>query len=634
MANSLRERKILPRNATAKSHYWVTGNPVTTRPETGVDNSFPGLEFDQRNLDKRFFPGLEFELHAAGILRSLGTNSALDGQITPADLTRGVQLYAVRGRFGERDGGPVTVDLRNELGLDGWRVIHDLSPGPVQIALGPLAGTQQTSVVIAAFDAYVISGSNTPQVTRSADGTFSFAFATAERSRYLDENGVIDPAEYRPGDLTRSLCSPWQYDFALCGCFYWASNKPDMVQKDADSPQFSNLQRRRGADEPPVAPITSYSEWRAQDLTAQEMIQSWETIPAVFDGVEGTGIDIEPQLLLPTGQLLSRQEVITALRELAPVEHGLMVEYLYAYYSIDPDAFPTDPAAQLRLREAADNILSVAIDEMRHFRWVNEMLLSLGEPHELGRFVDMPDADHDGRHIEHTFALKRLSPARLEWFIAVEKPSDEIDLSTGTDTIDGMYTRLLLSVSQGTEFSEVEKSRLLHLIKLVIDEGYDHFTRFKRVRDQLAGLDPAAYLRLPDDPTPLPQMHPAHVFELVVDAAYQQVLKLLAFVLTPSNVGNIDALILGARELMYNLDEAARTAAANQGAPLFRLAQPSVTAGADAVTFTSMTPVDFIESQIEVPDFATLREVSGGESLANSMETRLRAVLDRYKAMQ
>ncbi|OWK22204.1 hypothetical protein AJ88_15860 [Mesorhizobium amorphae CCBAU 01583] len=92
-----------------------------------------------------------------------------------------------------------------------------------------------------------------------------------------------------------------------------------------------------------------------------------------------------------------------------------------------------------------------------------------------------------------------------------------------------MYTRLLLSVSQGTEFNETEKARLLHLIKLVIDEGYDHFTRFKRVRDRLTGLDPAAYLRLPDDPQPLAPTHPAHVFEAVADTAYQQVLKLLRF---------------------------------------------------------------------------------------------------------
>ena len=53
--------KIFPRNLTARADYIVRGNPTNSRPESGVDNCFPGLEFDQRNLDQNFFPGLHFE---------------------------------------------------------------------------------------------------------------------------------------------------------------------------------------------------------------------------------------------------------------------------------------------------------------------------------------------------------------------------------------------------------------------------------------------------------------------------------------------------------------------------------------------------------------------------------------------
>jgi hypothetical protein len=53
--------KIFPRNLTARADRQVVGNPVTTRLESGVGNCYPGLEFDQRNLDRRFFPGLVFE---------------------------------------------------------------------------------------------------------------------------------------------------------------------------------------------------------------------------------------------------------------------------------------------------------------------------------------------------------------------------------------------------------------------------------------------------------------------------------------------------------------------------------------------------------------------------------------------
>ncbi|ETX02264.1 MAG: hypothetical protein ETSY2_35870 [Candidatus Entotheonella gemina] len=58
-----RDWKIFPRNLTARAAYIVPGNPVTTRPEDGVDNCYPGLEMDARNIQKFFFPGLYFEVY-------------------------------------------------------------------------------------------------------------------------------------------------------------------------------------------------------------------------------------------------------------------------------------------------------------------------------------------------------------------------------------------------------------------------------------------------------------------------------------------------------------------------------------------------------------------------------------------
>ena len=42
----------------------TAGNPISTRLESGVGNCFPGLEFDIRNLERRFFPFLEVEFGA------------------------------------------------------------------------------------------------------------------------------------------------------------------------------------------------------------------------------------------------------------------------------------------------------------------------------------------------------------------------------------------------------------------------------------------------------------------------------------------------------------------------------------------------------------------------------------------
>src|SRR5712692_347373 len=57
--------KIFPRNLTARADHLVRGNPASSRTEASVGNTIPGLEYDERNLDKYFFPGLVFEFQRA-----------------------------------------------------------------------------------------------------------------------------------------------------------------------------------------------------------------------------------------------------------------------------------------------------------------------------------------------------------------------------------------------------------------------------------------------------------------------------------------------------------------------------------------------------------------------------------------
>src|SRR3984885_14457592 len=62
--------KLLPRNVAAlrkgqdaqAGTRLVTGNPISTRLESGIGNCFPGLECDLRNLERRFFPCLEVDV--------------------------------------------------------------------------------------------------------------------------------------------------------------------------------------------------------------------------------------------------------------------------------------------------------------------------------------------------------------------------------------------------------------------------------------------------------------------------------------------------------------------------------------------------------------------------------------------
>lgn len=592
-----KEKKIYPRNATAKSHSMIEGNPVTTRPESGVDNSYPGLEFDQRNIDKRFFPGMEFEFHSGAVLRSINDNldEKIKDIILDSELESGLVLLAVNGIFGNNE--VKTVKLREKGGLNDWRMIHDLEEGPLSIALIPHNEKISREKSVLAFEKYINSGDNTIVVERDKTDDLIHIFVSGNRARYLNENGVIDPAEYSPGELTRSLCSPWQYDFALCGCFYWASNKPDMVKKDSDSPQLSSFQRRRSTpDDSLVEPIIDYEKWErdgSNNISEQEMINDWEQLPAVFNAIESKSIKLEGPFVYPQEELLDRKKIISTLRELATVEHGLMIEYLYAYYSIDTQAYGDNSDEESKLTAAADTILSIAIDEMRHLRWVNEILLILGEEHELGRFELIPD-------INHKFSLEPLTPERLQWFINVEAPSDKIGFQIEEKTVDGMYTNLLTSITKSKDFKE-EKDKILNRIKTIIDEGHDHYLRFLRVQKLLTNLDSDVYLQTNSKPSASTENKEAYIYEKIADSAYYSVLLLLKHVFVSTNLKSISTYLIGAREFMYNLDEAASKASKNGGSPLFTL--PIVgdletkSVGTDEIKLS-----EFIDKQI-IPDF-------------------------------
>lgn len=100
----------------------------------------------------------------------------------------------------------------------------------------------------------------------------------------------------------------------------------------------------------------------------------------------------------------------------------------------------------------------VAIDEMRHLRWVNEALDLMQQSPSLGR------AQLIGRTFNRPFELERLTPQQLQWFIDVEEPSQ-----VAGQGLDGMYVRLLASIDRQPE-QFPERERLMRLIKLIVDE--------------------------------------------------------------------------------------------------------------------------------------------------------------------
>ncbi|MFD3761466.1 LodA/GoxA family CTQ-dependent oxidase [Streptomyces sp. NPDC058622] len=492
--------KIFPRNLTARADHIVHGNPSGTRPESGVDNCYPGLEFDQRNMDKKFFPGLTVDFHrdeGSRVIAVTGGIAAAPAQgLTDADLNvRGQPLYlwALCGRttVDQPETAAPPINCRGKDGLNVWRHAHDLLPGRIAIVIGPGPGISSPGLA-SVGNLNQLRMADNSFVARGPAGRVSLAVLVSDRRLYLNPDGVIDPEAYGPGDLTRSMCAPWQYDFRDCMCFYWAASKPDVTSNADDTVPQMNFLRLNRTPTPDIDHDVDNAR-RSLEMDYPDVIADWNVLPVVLNDRESDSIE-DPTP--PAGQELSRQELIERLRELATVEHALCVEYLYAHYSLNaPRELPATalPGSLVaRTHRAADEVFQVAVDEMRHMRWVNEALGTLGEAPVVQRAEKIERYKHD-------FALRELDEKQLKWFIDVEKPSRNLGTS-----VDGMYVELHQTlVKEPPQIPEA--GRLAHLIKLIIDEGEDHFQRFTAVKSHLAPFTPAQYLRTlrPGNGTPL-----------------------------------------------------------------------------------------------------------------------------------
>lgn len=657
----LKKFKLFPRNLTARADALVRGNPVTSRPESGVENCFPGLEFDQRNIDSGFFPGLQFEMHhTAGVaLRDFDNDAPSANFLRRADIEQGVFLAYVQGTFASRITGvsPAQRVIRfaPPAGLESWRFVRDLEIGEIAAVL--CDGQALAKVANGNLDIEMVAEWLKTRESReeSPPGIGRFVLLFGERARFLTSDGVIDPDSIEAGQLTQSLCSPWQYDFADCGCFYWASNKPDLVSSDAQPAQVLNFQRKdRTEVGDRVATADDWvlkheNRWDGESVIVRhaQMLTWWTALPFVIRHKETDRY--VPSVAKPPKKLLDRAAIIDRLSRLAPVEHALAIEYLYAYYSLalPPTRPPGLGTVQACIHTAGSEIFQVAIDEMRHLRSVNEILIELGAPWQLDRAeVIGEDFDGDGVAFQQPFVLRPLDRAQLDWFIAVEAASQNQD---DQNTIDGMYTLILRSVEASDEFTVDQKSRLSGLIKVIIDEGIDHYARFSRAKTALAGIQEYDYLKVRAGPAAVAADDPDAVLQDAADAAYLVVLRSLDYVF---QVGDSQrgAMMESARRAMYNMDDAARSLAARSRGALFDYrrfgpiqTQPAINVGAAA---GAIPPSDAqlrtrkVEAAQAIGDplravLDRLATASGAEhvELARRMSQRLDTMIQAFEAM-
>ncbi len=503
--------RVKPRNLTARAAYKVPGNPDNTRLDGSVGNCFPGLEMDVRNLDRRFFPGLVF--NAARVPLNpvpeapknsqgfhlvfvdyfydpmLPDNSSEDWVQTlleaysgdvGAKLSQGrwflswVEQSGKRISFKEEDGTPYD-------GLMIWRFIRSLEHGddkPVSIAL-----ERRNHEGIVDTEQVVLHGF---------------------RRQYRTEAGVFSEA-YDPGELTQSLCNPWSHDFRDCGCHYWPSNHPDVVMAEvAHDDQLPSGQSKNPieaetyldwlrSDKSPsgnVAALNTVEQNRPYQIDHYQVNQMWSELPIVVEGREtGEVYEVDPEL--PGVEPYDTPEaMIEDLKtRLAAMEMTLSLQYLYAYFSLaDPETADTKkwPTLKDDLIFARRSVLEVAIGEMTHMRWANQLLWEL-EPEGYEPVLTPSDTLPAGKGKTQPRELRPLTAEALADFIEIERPGG---------TIDRAYAQCVATLEQEDLFPE----RRLYALAVRIDtDGDEHFLRFSQMKDVLAkydtGEDTPAYLR-------------------------------------------------------------------------------------------------------------------------------------------
>jgi len=305
--------------------------------------------------------------------------------------------------------------------------------------------------------------------------------------------------------MLQSLCSPWQHDFRDCYCHYWASNHPDVVYGEiypgeltGGAPELPNradvmldwmrADRSRAME---AGAFDTFSKNRPYQLDHFQINSAWQNLSIVIGDTEIGGPYV-PENVESANPYASPEELAAALRdELAPLELTLAIEYLYARFSL----LSPSEASQTQWANLADDVtfarhylILVAVSEMQHVRWANELLWNLYDIGLIGSYEPIFEiAKSVPRRNGNTAPqLRRLENDVLEDFIAVEHPSG---------LISGKYAQVIATLRQ----TKIYGPHLVELALRIANDGMQHerwFLDMKAAFKAYEGVQPPyPYLR-------------------------------------------------------------------------------------------------------------------------------------------
>jgi hypothetical protein len=208
---------IHPKNVSAQLAYHGLGNPPSTHPSTAISNCFPGLEMDFRNIWRHILVGIVLH-ESSNLVVSVDENAP-----PKVKKLRGWSLVRVHGRPLQIDfTGPVQdpSDPARSTG-NGTLGTLDLEWSNALAEIVPLGGRRVTC------DFQRANAGRHVRIRLKVRHFFDVDLDP--KGEVIARRAVISKDLAGPGDLTQSLCSPWQNDYLECACFYWAASRPDYV---------------------------------------------------------------------------------------------------------------------------------------------------------------------------------------------------------------------------------------------------------------------------------------------------------------------------------------------------------------------------------------------------------------------
>lgn len=178
--------------------------------------------------------------------------------------------------------------------------------------------------------------------------------------------------------------------------------------------------------------------------------------------------------------MLTRDQVLDELDDLATVAHALCVEYLFLECALGHDVeVAGSPPAPAQVGDAADSAHSLAVGQMRRLRAIDHLLVLAGRDANLGRATELRQG------AEPALPLAPLTAAQLHagtldrelaMAIAVDKRYEALALGADPAALDAI---------EGASS--------------IISFGGGLADAFAQLRDGLAGVAPSAYLRVTRD---------------------------------------------------------------------------------------------------------------------------------------